>query len=226
MTQRNDDFRWRFSAHEAGAVALHRHRRGYAALILSGRYRERAPEGVWDCRDGDIVLHPAFHLHSNEVQAGDARVLNIALPDSTALPLDYGVISVHDPARLIRAPDCRDALAEALAGTPRAPARSMDWRDDFARALSANPHQCVADLARGVGLSAAHASRAFRALYTLSPAAFRSEHRLRAALRQLAQCSPLAEIAQTTGFADQAHMTRAFTAAFGISPARLRGQLI
>lgn len=207
-------------------MALHRHRHGYAALIVGGAYCERAPEGVWDCREGDLIVHPAFHLHSNQVEAGDARVLNIELSDRAAITLEYGVYEIADPGELLKHPTCPDALAEALASARRkAACTANDWRDAFAQDLAANPARPVGQLAQQFGVSAEHASRAFRARYALTPAAFRAEHRLRAALRDVANMSPLADIAHANGYADQAHMTRSFMASLGVTPARLRSAL-
>jgi AraC-like DNA-binding protein len=209
------------SEHPHARVPAHRHQRAYAALVLKGGYAERGPDGVWHCEENDIVVHPRFHVHGNDVAAKGARVLNILLPD-TPDTAEYRVVRIENPAPLADAPSV-ERLAETLCGAAVKPRASAgDWRDKFATALAANPLQSVAELAQGFGLSAEHASRAFRDMFAMTPVAFRSEHRLRAAVRAVAAGSPLADIAYDCGYADQAHMTRAFVASLGLTPARVR----
>ena len=63
-------------------------------------------------------------------------------------------------------------------------------------------------------------SKDFRLFYGTSPSRFLALRRLDAARRQMLAGLSLADVAASTGFADQAHMTRHFTQTFGISPAR------
>ena len=63
-------------------------------------------------------------------------------------------------------------------------------------------------------------SKDFRLFYGTSPSRVLALRRLDAARRQMLAGLALADVAASTGFADQAHMPRHFTQTFGISPAR------
>lgn len=77
-------------------------------------------------------------------------------------------------------------------------------------------------LAREVGLSTAHFARAFKETMGLAPHQYLLARRLERARRLLETTSAtLSDIAQRTGFADQAHFTRLFKRAFGTTPGAL-----
>ena len=80
----------------------------------------------------------------------------------------------------------------------------------------------IESLAREVGLSAAHFARAFKQTLGRAPHQYLLERRLERA-RQLIETTDasLSDIAQRTGFADQAHFTRLFKRAFGATPGTL-----
>lgn len=212
-------------------IAPHRHELGYAALVLDGAYDELSADGVWRVEAGDLVLHPSFHLHLNRFELGGARVLNVALPHSLLRKLEaqnYAVLRVRDPDRFARKAETQeiDAVGEALEDAkPLAASAPRDWLDRLAADLC-QPQQRVGALARELGVSPEHAARAFAKRFGMSPARFRAEHRLQAALRALADgVLSLAQIAVQAGYADQAHFTRDVASATGVSPARLRAKL-
>ncbi|CAB3764399.1 AraC family transcriptional regulator [Paraburkholderia humisilvae] len=64
--------------------------------------------------------------------------------------------------------------------------------------------------------------RAFQQNVGLTPHAFQTQARVREARRLLREQQPLADIAATTGFADQAHLTRTFKAIMGMTPGQYR----
>ena len=70
------------------------------------------------------------------------------------------------------------------------------------------------------GLSRYELARQFRALYGTSPHRYALMRRLDFARNQLVGGTPLAELALTAGFADQAHFTRMFRSAYGLTPGR------
>jgi len=82
-------------------------------------------------------------------------------------------------------------------------------------------------LAREVGLSPAHFSRAFKESTGRAPHRYLLTLRLEKARRLLEGAAPvLADIAQRSGFSDQAHLTRLFKREYGVTPgAVLRGKL-
>jgi AraC-like DNA-binding protein len=81
----------------------------------------------------------------------------------------------------------------------------------------------VIDMARGIGMSAGHFSRAFRRSTGTSPRQWLIQRRIDAAMEMLrGGGDPLAEIALACGFSDQTHFTRTFTRIAGISPGAWR----
>ena len=77
-------------------------------------------------------------------------------------------------------------------------------------------------LAREVGLSPAHFARAFKETLGRAPHQYLLAQRLERARRLLETTEQtLSDIAQRTGFADQAHFTRLFKRAFGTTPGAL-----
>jgi transcriptional regulator GlxA family with amidase domain len=78
-------------------------------------------------------------------------------------------------------------------------------------------------LAEFVGLSASYFVRAFKQSAGLSPHRFVLQSRVDRVKRLLIETElPLAQIALTAGFADQAHCTRWFRELVGIPPGRFR----
>jgi AraC-like DNA-binding protein len=80
----------------------------------------------------------------------------------------------------------------------------------------------LADVAAEAGCSRFAAYRAFRVHYGLSPSDYQRQLRLRAARQALANGAAVADVAATTGFADQAHLTRWFRRCYGITPGAYR----
>lgn len=81
----------------------------------------------------------------------------------------------------------------------------------------------VSELAELCGLSESWFSRAFRQSTGDTPQRFMARHRLEAAMQlMLTTDRGLAEIADATGFADQAHLTRLFRASHGLPPSQWR----
>jgi len=81
----------------------------------------------------------------------------------------------------------------------------------------------IETLAREVGLSPAHFARAFKETLGRAPHQYLLALRLERARRLIETSNAsLSDIAQRTGFADQAHLTRLFKRAFGRTPVRSR----
>lgn len=80
----------------------------------------------------------------------------------------------------------------------------------------------LAALAQVAGLSRFHLIRAFRRATGLTPHAWLTDRRIRAARPLLAAGLPPSEVAQACGFADQSHLTRAFKARVGVTPGQFR----
>jgi AraC family transcriptional regulator len=81
----------------------------------------------------------------------------------------------------------------------------------------------VDEIAKFVGLTASHFSRAFKVSRGLSPVAYISRMRVdRAKCMIRATRKPLCQIAGDCGFADQSHLSRSFRRWVGASPAAWR----
>ena len=212
--------------HARGAtLATHRHRAPYAALVLDGDYTETSLDGPLPCRPGTLILHPAYHAHGDRFGRLGASALNIELPGTT-LELAASAWQVHD---LREAHDvfarCPQRLPELLAiATPQAAAEQPEWQPALLRAM-ADSDDDIAVLARRLGVSAEHASRALGRSYGMSPRALRREARWRRALHLLAGAQSLAEVAAAAGFADQSHLHRVVVAHAGCTPVQLRRQI-
>lgn len=212
--------------HDARDVLrTHRHAGAYAALVVDGSHVEASADGPVDCVPGTLVLHPRWHAHGNRFGRLGAKVANLDL-DGDLVGESLRVLRVHDAkdafAVFTRAPH---RLGELIASCRAAPAPTLQsWQHAFLRELEGGGDD-IASLARKAGVSLAHASRTFVRSHGMPPQLLRRELRCRRALRLLADGTPLADIAATTGFADQAHLTRTLRAATGAPPSRLRRQI-
>ncbi len=77
----------------------------------------------------------------------------------------------------------------------------------------------LAELAAVAGLSRYHLIRVFRRHLGLTPHAYLTDVRVRAAQERLRRGDAAADVAAACGFADQSHLTRAFKARIGVPPA-------
>ncbi|ALN58465.1 transcriptional regulator, AraC family [Lysobacter enzymogenes] len=220
--------------HERNAtLATHRHREPYAALVLDGDYTEASLDGPLPCAPGTLVLHPAFHAHGDRFGRSGASAINLELspaatPGVTADPAFAArAWCVHDlnEAREVfeRAPR---RLAELLACAQPLPAAALpDWQGELLRRMNQDERE-IAELARELGVSAEHASRALGRSFGMSPRALRREARWRRALRLLAAPMALADVAAAAGFADQSHLHKVVVAHAGCTPLQLRRQVL
>jgi AraC-like DNA-binding protein len=199
-------------------IQRHRHDLAYAAVVLSGSYEECGSRGRFRVGTGDVLLHDAFDAHLNRFQHRGAQVLNLVVADFAP---SFAIGHVGDPDRIARAAERDPAkagalLREMLRETKRAP---EDWPDILARDLLSNPHCRLDRWAKKHGLAAETLSRGFNKVFGVTPAFFRRETRARRAFALItASGLPLASIAATTGFADQAHMSRTLRALTGAPP--------
>lgn len=107
----------------------------------------------------------------------------------------------------------------AIGAEPRAVARTREILEArYAETIG------LAELAAEAGLSRYHLIRVFRAHTGLTPHAYLTDVRVRAAQRLLRAGDPPAEVALACGFFDQSHLTRAFKARIGVPPAAFRGR--
>jgi AraC-like DNA-binding protein len=84
----------------------------------------------------------------------------------------------------------------------------------------ASEARTVADLAAEVGLGLRAFERRFQAETGLSPGRWRQQHRLQAALEQIAAGRPVKVVAADAGYASSSAFIAAFRKCFGVTPAR------
>jgi AraC-like DNA-binding protein len=80
-------------------------------------------------------------------------------------------------------------------------------------------------LARAVGLSRIHLTRAFSQRFGMPPHAYLNTVRLRHAQRAILSGQPLVEAALAAGFADQSHFSRRFKGSMGVPPGAWLAQM-
>lgn len=204
-------------------LSRHRHTQAYAAIVLSGGYREAGNAGRWHAQPGDVLIHTAFSSHLDHVVAPTA-ILNLPVPPALHVPSHA---RVRDPDLLVRVAE-RDPLEAAgilleqlLPGSP-----AMDEPiDRLAALLSAPGAPSIEAWSRLAGVRRETLFRRFRRAYGTSPTQYRVEARARLAWCEItAGDLPLAGIAANLGFADQAHMSRAVRALTGLAPGQWRVQ--
>ena len=203
-------------------IERHRHDRAYVAVVLSGAYEEFGNRGCLRVVAGDVLLHGAFDAHLNRFPRSGAVILNLL--DPAPLPaVAMGRIADLDAVARTAERDPYAALMllrEQLQPLEPAPA---DWTEALARHLLADPQCCLSRWAREQGLRPETVARGFRKVFGVAPARFRAEGRAHRAFEMIVRAeAPLAEVAATTGFADQAHVTRAVRALTGYSPGAWR----
>ncbi len=200
----------------------HVHDRPYAAVVLAGSYEESGSRGRFRVAPGDVLLHDAFDAHLNRFQRGGARIFSLAL---AAWPSGISIARIADPEEIVRVAehDPREAGFRLLAELRCKPIVHHDWPDILADDLIGDPGWRLDDWARRRCLAPSTVSRGFRRIFGTTPAAFRLGARARRAFRMITGSDlPLAAIAATTAFADQAHMCRAIRALTGATPSDWR----
>ncbi|WP_429137062.1 AraC family transcriptional regulator [Aeromonas hydrophila] len=83
----------------------------------------------------------------------------------------------------------------------------------------------LAQLSAVAGLTPSHFVRSFSRHYGMTPHAYLLDQRIRHARALLRRGEPLAEVALTSGFADQAHFQRQFKRRVAATPGHYRSQL-
>lgn len=201
-------------------IAGHRHDSPYVSVVLEGSYEEAGDHGRRRLEPGDVAVHGLFSWHRNSIATTGAVVLNLPASGVNGL---FG--RLNDPDAVIVAART-DPLAAALLVsqtlTPLPP-QGLDWPDELAAALAADPQISLGDWAEARGLAAETLSRGFGRAFGVAPKRFRHEVKMRRALAgAIETAAPLAQVALDAGFADQAQMGRAVAALTGASPGAWR----
>lgn len=205
---------------------LHRHRHSvaFAAVVLAGRYVEAGDTGLHRAEPGDVILHRAFEGHLNRFEQTGAIVVTLPMPGHLG---DGAHWRAADPDAVIRlAERDRWEAAQMLRVTlTEVETVAGDWPELLARDLLTDPGLSIRGWAGERQMHPGSVARGFRQQFGLTAATFRSNARVHRAIRDVELgSSPLAKIAATHGFADQAHMTRMIRLVARLTPTQLYGR--
>ena len=151
-------------------------------------------------------------------------------PDVRATGLRGEVAGLHDA--LVCADDALDAETRlafvverirasfGMAQTPGTEPSRPDAADALRAFLDARLFDSVtlAEASTAVGATPTQAARAFSAAFGISPHVYVTGRRLDAARARILDGEPLADVAASVGFYDQAHLTRRFKRFLGVTP--------
>jgi AraC family transcriptional regulator len=221
----------------------HVHQRAFISFVLAGTYTEYCGDRAIRCRPGTLIFHPSGEEHSDRFESEEAILLGVEVDDSH-VPDRRLFNSRHvmiGPETLIARQIARELteqcpvsnlmveslVAELLSncchsldqrGTPRWLGAAVEIANErYARRLH------LTEVAAAAGVHPVHLARQFRLRMGCTFGEFVRRIRMARALAQLRRTSAsIAEIAATTGFADQSHLTRLVTATVGHSPAAYR----
>jgi len=202
-----------------GDLPRHRHLEPYAIVVIRGCFDQVGVAGRVRVRAGDLLVQPTLDGHRDRMLSSSIEILRLPWCDEDL----GGVYALADLDAVVRAAerDVGEAIAVARWTTRRAAA--ADWPDVLATALARDEVTGLGAWAEERGVARETISRGFTAAYGVPARQWRVELRARAAwLRTVRTREPLAAIAVSTGFADQAHMTRAIRALTGASPGSWR----
>jgi AraC-like DNA-binding protein len=204
----------------------HRHRAGYATVVLAGSFVEAGFSGRFVAEPGDVLLHGRFDCHQNfATSRRGPQILRLPWRED----LREGLFRVDDPDRLARLAehdpaDAAQELERQLRKT--APPRDSHWSERLAADLATDPGLSLDAWAETAGLAPATLSRGFQRTFGTSPKLFRLEARTRRAWFEVVTTSrSLTALAHDFGFADLPHLSRSIRAFTGGTPSGWRRQM-
>lgn len=236
----------------SAVIPRHSHDHPYLCLVLAGPFSETHGQHDRSCHRGSVVLYPAGESHTEHFGALPGRLFNVEVMDGSLDrcngKLGWLNRSAHFAsgpvtflaARLFeefRAVDDASVLAtEGLAlqlfaeigRLPHARRRSRAiprWlvavRDLLNERFSERLR--LGTVAQAVGIHPVHVATVFRRHYGFTPATYVRRLRIDFARQELTGSdSPLSDIAQRAGFADQSHFSRTFRRQTGLTPSEFR----
>jgi len=209
--------------HAAGEyLPRHLHRLAFATVVLGGAYEEAGDAGRHRAAAGSVLLHRPYEHHLDRVEACGAEVIVIPL-GATWPAASYGQLRDPDAIARLAGLDPLAAGAELLEKFQREQPSAADWPDLLAGALREDPALPIAAWASEQGLNFGSVSRGFQQRYGVTPATYRLTQRAHHAIEALVRSDePLAAVAVSCGFTDQAHMTRAVQRITSLTPRALR----
>ncbi|MGN2385624.1 AraC family transcriptional regulator [Pseudomonas syringae] len=165
--------------------------------------------------DAKYGFQPLSHTRSNNpVLFGAVTALYQTLIDAKADTLQKHCAAVSFFTLMLET--LGDAPALARQPSPRV-TRAADYiNDNFTQPIK------LADICSAANLSASYLIRSFEQHYHLTPHAYLLNRRIQHAQTQLKSGKMIADVAQETGFADQAHLQREFKKHLAATPGQYR----
>ncbi|MGA8492324.1 MAG: helix-turn-helix domain-containing protein [Terriglobales bacterium] len=224
----------------------HEHHNLSFCFVMKGDYEETTRDRTFTCRPGDVVVKTADVRHLNRFGRQGAVCLFLEISDeflshSTDLEQLSSAVYTHHLARLglelqeeMQAADALSSvMVEGIALRSVVSALRIGKRnskkhtqvEEIRAMLDAGA--AVEDLTRKYLTARERQSvrRLFRQIEGCSMNEYVLRRRaLRALDRVLSTDHSLADIAQRSGFYDQAHFTKVFASLFGVTPGRLRSR--
>jgi AraC-like DNA-binding protein len=199
----------------------HCHREAFAAIILKGAYVEAGDRGRMRVSPGDVILHGSYESHLDLIAANGAEVLVLPYVDDRT---SIFVAHISDPDALARLAerDLSEAAHRMTTHLVLTTEGEEDWPDQLARDLRLNPNLGILEWAEKLGLWPESISRGFRRAYGVAPQSFRARMRTLKALALIEGQEPLADVALSCGFSDQAHLSRSIRQLTGYTPRAIR----
>ena len=252
VTERRDllNLKLRETVYPRGlSLSRHMHSSAYLSFVIEGHYTEHYQGHSAVCGEGSLRFLPAEEIHSNVYDEGARCLLvelqpdtlerlrehthvldrpgDISSPQATMLARRlYGEFRQRDNAAPIAIEGLvLEILAESVRGSGPSARNAPKWllraRDMInARFLDV---PSLTDIAAAAGVHPVHLSREFRRYFEITVGEYMRKLRVDHASQLLASTNtPLAEIADVCGFADQSHFSSTFKRTVGMTPARFR----
>jgi AraC family transcriptional regulator len=246
-------FTLREMVHEPGTrVPRHSHERAHVAFVLRGAFTERCERRELACRPLSVSFLAPGLTHSDdfqdrvrcllvEIAPGQLDRLREVLPMRDPVFLQGGTaawllmrlyqearetdaasaLAVEGLALEVLAAVSREQSASSMGCPPRWLMRAKGLID--ARFRESRTHD---ELAKAVGVHPVHLANQFRKHFNRTIGEHVRGLRIEHATRQLATSDvPLAEIALSSGFADQSHFSKVFKRLAGTTPSQFRANL-
>lgn len=222
-------------------LTRHAHRPGQVCFVLEGGYRERTIDGDSMLRPGDILFHAPGEWHTNAFPSDDTLALLISveprrwLETSGRRPFRSAMLAAI--ARQVRMELTREDAASttALEGLSllllsrlarlSSPVSEPWWVGEAVLRIESRFHGPISlsSLAGELGIHRATLAAGFRRFRRTSVGEHIRTVRVARASEELVRSrAPIDEIAQRTGFADQAHLGRVFKSLTGLTPGEYR----
>jgi AraC family transcriptional regulator len=234
-------------------VPRHSHEDGYFCLVRRGSYTEAYGRRRRSCGPFTFAFHPPGEVHSEMFDDREVRSFNIEITrawlgrmgeyslnlngsaefrggpgPALALKLYREFLSTDSASRLAIEGLILEIVAQASRQEKRLQTKKPTWlsrvreilHERFAEGLS------LSDIARLVDVHPVHMATAFKRHFHSTIGEYIRHLRIEYACRELGQSSKsLAEIAASSGFADQSHLSRVLKSRLGMTPAECRAHL-